>query len=55
MFVQAVGLSNATLTASEKGFYGMSFTLTIYAAVAVHKNTRDTGMVPAVEPPHFLD
>ena len=51
----AVGLWNATLTASEKGFYGMSFTLAMFAAIAVQKNTRDTGMVPAVEPPHFPD
>jgi uncharacterized membrane protein YiaA len=37
----AVGLWNATLTRSEKGFYGMSFTLCLFAAVAVQKNVRD--------------
>ncbi|MDP4798406.1 MAG: inner membrane protein YiaA [Crocinitomicaceae bacterium] len=37
-----VGLRNADLWLSEKGFYGMSFTLALFAAIAVQKNTRDT-------------
>lgn len=37
-----VGLWHATLTLSEKGFYAMSFTLSLFAAIAVQKNTRDT-------------
>lgn len=36
-----IGLWNATIDLSEKGFYGMSFTLSIFAAIAVQKNTRD--------------
>jgi uncharacterized membrane protein YiaA len=36
-----IGLWNAALTLSEKGFYGMSFTLSMFAAIAVQKNTRD--------------
>ena len=36
-----VGLWNATLTLSEKGFYGMAFVLSLFSAVAVQKNTRD--------------
>ncbi|GAB3634786.1 inner membrane protein YiaA [Hymenobacter arcticus] len=36
-----IGLWNATLTASEKGFYAMSFLLSLFAAIAVQKNTRD--------------
>jgi uncharacterized membrane protein YiaA len=36
-----VGLWNATLLRSEKGFYAMSFTLSIFSAIAVQKNTRD--------------
>lgn len=36
-----VGLWNAELTRSEKGFYAMSFVLSIFAAIAVQKNTRD--------------
>lgn len=38
-----VGLWNATLTLSEKGFYAMSFVLSLFAAVVVQKNTRDLG------------
>ncbi len=36
-----VGLWNATLIRSEKGFYAMSFTLSLFGAIAVQKNTRD--------------
>jgi uncharacterized membrane protein YiaA len=37
----SVGLWNATLTLSEKGFYGMAFALSMFAAITVQKNTRD--------------
>jgi len=37
----AVGLFNATLAPSEKGFYAMSFALSLFAVVAVQKNVRD--------------
>jgi uncharacterized membrane protein YiaA len=37
----AIGLWNATLLLSEKGFYGMAFLLAMFAAVTVQKNTRD--------------
>jgi uncharacterized membrane protein YiaA len=40
-----IGLWNATLERSEKGFYGMSFTLSLFAAVAVQKNIRDSQYV----------
>ena len=36
-----VGLWNAERAKSEKGFYAMSFTLSLFAAIAVQKNTRD--------------
>ncbi len=36
-----IGLWNADLLLSEKGFYGMAFTLSMFAAIAVQKNTRD--------------
>ncbi len=36
-----VGLWNAELLKSEKGFYAMAFVLSVYAAIAVQKNTRD--------------
>ncbi|GGK88149.1 inner membrane protein YiaA [Rufibacter glacialis] len=37
-----VGLWNADLLLSEKGFYGMSFLLSLFAAITVQKNTRDS-------------
>lgn len=36
-----IGLWNATLLLSEKGFYGMSFVLALFSAIAVQKNIRD--------------
>lgn len=36
-----VGLWNATLASSEKGFYAMAFLLSLFGAVAVQKNIRD--------------
>lgn len=36
-----IGLWNADLELSEKGFYGISFFLSLFAAIAVQKNTRD--------------
>ncbi len=40
----AIGLWNAALSSSEKGFYGMAFTLSLFAAVAVQKNVRDVAL-----------
>ncbi len=37
-----IGLWNAELTLSEKGFYSMSYILSVFSAIAVQKNTRDT-------------
>lgn len=36
-----IGLWNAELAKSEKGFYAMAFVLSLFAAIAVQKNTRD--------------
>jgi len=36
-----IGLWNADLLPSEKGFYSMSYILSLFAAIAVQKNTRD--------------
>ena len=36
-----VGLWNAEILKSEKGFYAMAFVLSLFAAIAVQKNTRD--------------
>ena len=45
----AVGLWNASITPSEKGFYAMAYLLSLFAAIAVQKNTRDS-VEPGVEP-----
>lgn len=37
----AIGLWNASLQLSEKGFYVMAFLLSLFGAVAVQKNIRD--------------
>lgn len=36
-----IGLWNADLALSEKGFYGLSFTMSLFAVVCVQKNIRD--------------
>jgi uncharacterized membrane protein YiaA len=41
-----VGLWNAQLALSEKGFYGMAFLLSLFAAVTVQKNVRDLASFP---------
>ncbi|WP_426111799.1 inner membrane protein YiaA [Massilia sp. PWRC2] len=38
-----VGLVNATIAPSEKGLYAMSFVLSLFAAITVQKNVRDSG------------
>jgi uncharacterized membrane protein YiaA len=44
--LMAVGLFNAKLALSEKGFYGMAYLLALFATIAIQKNVRDSG-VPA--------
>lgn len=39
-----VGLWNAEMTPSEKGFYGIAFMMSLFAAIAVQKNTRDAAV-----------
>jgi uncharacterized membrane protein YiaA len=36
-----VGLWNATILPSEKGYYAFAFLLALFGAIAVQKNTRD--------------
>ncbi|MFB2579220.1 MULTISPECIES: inner membrane protein YiaA [unclassified Acinetobacter] len=36
-----IGLWNATLLLSEKGFYALSFTMSAFAVITVQKNIRD--------------
>ena len=45
-----IGLWNAQLTKSEKGFYAMSFVLSIFSAIAVQKNIRDMKQAKKDEP-----
>lgn len=41
--LMGIGLYNAgSIVLSEKGFYGMSFILSLFAAVTIQKNIRDT-------------
>lgn len=41
--LMGIGLFNAgSIVLSEKGFYGMSYVLSIYAVIAIQKNIRDT-------------
>lgn len=51
----AVGLFNATLALSEKGFYAMSFVLALFGAIAVQKNTRDIQASRLAFPERILD
>jgi uncharacterized membrane protein YiaA len=45
LLLLSAGLWNATLMPSEKGFYAMSFLLTLFASVAVQKNVRDVSLL----------
>ncbi len=44
-----VGLWNADLEKSEKGFYAISFVLSMFSSIAVQKNTRDLKTATALE------
>ncbi|NLR60961.1 putative membrane protein YiaA [Chitinophaga polysaccharea] len=44
-----VGLWNATLAPSEKGFYAFAFLLSVFGAITVQKNTRDTQAAKAAD------
>ena len=49
LLLLTVGLFNASLANSEKGFYAMSFLLSLFAAVAVQKNVRDVARASVAE------
>lgn len=51
LLLLTVGLWNAPLASSEKGFYAMSYLLSLFAAVAVQKNVRDLAAFAAESPP----
>ncbi len=41
LLLLVIGLWNASVPLSERGFYGIAFVLSLFAAIAVQKNTRD--------------
>lgn len=45
-----IGLFNADLLLSEKGFYAMAYVLSIFAAVTVQKNVRDKHAFESQQP-----
>jgi uncharacterized membrane protein YiaA len=46
-----IGLWNSELTMIERGFYGLAYVLSLYAAVAVQKNIRDIRLAELDELP----
>jgi uncharacterized membrane protein YiaA len=48
--LMVVGLWNTELTVAELGFYGMSFLLSLFAAITVQKNVRDLTPAGAHQP-----
>lgn len=51
LLLLTVGLWNAQMATSEKGYYAMSFLLSLFAAVAVQKNVRDLAFFKDETPP----
>lgn len=48
--LMAVGLYNATVLPSEKGYYFMAFSLSLFAVITIQKNIRDIKAVQGDEP-----
>jgi uncharacterized membrane protein YiaA len=44
-----IGLWNAELLLSEKGFYGISFLMSLFASITVQKNIRDMQVFESLE------
>lgn len=53
LLLLGVGLWNAQLALSEKGFYAMSFLLGLFGAVTVQKNVRDLTAFNAADGGHL--
>ncbi len=49
LLLTAIGLWNAAITLAEKGFYSMAYLLSLFAAITVQKNTRDSTVLPTQE------
>lgn len=54
LLLLAVGLWNATILLSEKGFYAMSYLLSLFGSVAVQKNVRDVAALPPLSEPREM-
>ena len=51
LLLTAIGLWNAPVTLAEKGFYSMAYLLSLFAAITVQKNTRDSTTTSASSMP----
>ena len=51
LLLTAIGLWNAPVTQAEKGFYSMAYLLSLFAAITVQKNTRDSTTTSASSMP----
>lgn len=51
LLLTAISLWNSGLTVAEKGFYSMAYLLSLFAAITVQKNTRDSLPVATGAPP----
>jgi len=51
LLLLVIGLWHAALAPSEKGFYGMAFLLSLFAAVTVQKNVRDVAALKTAQRP----
>jgi uncharacterized membrane protein YiaA len=49
----AVGLWNAGMLPSEKGFYGIGFAMSLFAVITVQKNVRDLSAHRAAHPEQY--
>lgn len=45
LLLLTIGLRNADLLLSEKGFYGISYLLSLFGAITIQKNNRDSDFI----------
>ena len=55
LILMVVGLWNAELKKKKKGFYTMSYILSLFAVITIQKNTRDLAAFPDKTPLFFKD
>ncbi|MCE7577849.1 hypothetical protein LZS94_10110 [Aliivibrio fischeri] len=49
LVLMAIGLRNAELLLSEKGFFAMAYTLSLFSVVTIQKNIRDVAATTSDE------